>query len=143
MAEKEDQKAVEGDEEQVQGEAEVEAAEEVFASAKDIPRPSTELDAVPKGKIGKFKIALIGEAGSSALVEEVEGINLKQASDVRTPLMTVILGILDKEGGTVVLEDLVEQVEKYWNRPFPASPYSKEEFIYTIVRDSDQIRVIQ
>ena len=106
-----------------------------------IPRPATSLDSPPHGEIGKFTVMFLGDLSSAPVLEEVEQINKEATSDARTPLMTVILAIIAKNGGTMVIEDLASQVGQYWNREFPTSPFDLEEFIYVLVRGSDSIRV--
>ncbi len=105
------------------------------------PRPATSLDSPPKGEIGKFTVMFLGDLSSAPVLEEIEQINTQATSDARTPLMTVILAVIAKNGGTMLLEDLATQVGQYWNREFPTSPFDLEEFIYVLVRSSDSIRV--
>jgi len=111
------------------------------ASAKSIPRPGTAMAAPPKGLIGKARVSLLGDIEFAPTLEEVQKLNKETSGEARTPLMTVILAILAKHGGTMAVEDLAGQVAKYWNRPFPSSPYNTEEFIYIIVRNSESVRV--
>src|SRR5690606_14248962 len=80
--------------------------QEVVASAKSIPRPGTAMASPPKGQIGKVKVTLLGDVASAPVLEEVEKINKESTGAARTPLMTVIQGILAKNGGTMLLEDL-------------------------------------
>jgi hypothetical protein len=121
---------------------EAEAVEqEVVATAKSIPRPGTAMASPPKGHIGKVKVTLLGDLESAPILEEVEKANRESTGTARTPLMTVIQGILAKNGGTMLLEDLAGQVVKVWNRTFPSSPYNPQEFIYIMVQNSDSIRV--
>ncbi len=111
------------------------------ASAKSIPRPGTAMASPPKGLIGKVKVSLLGDMELAPTLEEIQKINKETPGDARTPLMAVIHGILAKHGGTMALEELAGQVGKYWNRPFPSSPYNTQEFIYILVRNSDSVRV--
>ncbi|HTY23720.1 MAG TPA: hypothetical protein VMC85_11350 [Desulfomonilaceae bacterium] len=113
----------------------------VIASAKSIPRPGTAMASPPKGSIGKVSVSLLGDLDSAPVLEEVQKINKEAREDARTPLMTVIHAILAKHGGTMPLEDLAGQVVKYWNRTFPPSPYSNEEFVYIMMRNSDSVRI--
>jgi len=106
-----------------------------------IPRPATSLDSPPKGDVGKFTVMLLSDISSAPVLEDVEQINKQASSQARTPLMTVILAIIAKNGGTMVLEDLASQVAEYWNRSFPTSPFTREEFIYVLVRSADNLRV--
>jgi hypothetical protein len=115
--------------------------QEVVASAKSIPRPGTAMASPPKGQIGKVTVTLLGDLASAPILEEVEKVNKESTGTARTPLMTVIQGILAKNGGTMLLEDLAGQVGRVWNRTFPASPYNPQEFVYIMVQNSDSIRV--
>ena len=74
------------------------------ASAKSIPRPGTAMASPPKGLIGKAKVSLLGDMELVPTLEEIQKINKEAPGDARTPLMTVILGILAKHGGTMALE---------------------------------------
>jgi hypothetical protein len=114
---------------------------EVVASAKSIPRPDTAMASPPKGQIGKVRVTLLGDLASAPILDDVEKINKESTGAARTPLMTVIQGILAKHGGTMLLEDLAGQVAKVWNRTFPSSPYNPQEFVYIMVQNSDSFRV--
>ena len=109
-------------------------------SAKDLSRPATALAVPPQMDIAKLTISLSGDLEAPTL-EEVRQINEDVSNESRTPLMTVIESILAEKGGTLPLRDLSELVSQYWNRPFPTSPYSKEEFIYILALSSDHLRV--
>ncbi len=115
--------------------------QEVVASAKSIPRPGTAMASPPKGQIGKVKVTLLGDIDSAPVLGEVEKANRDATGSGRTPLMTVIQGILASQGGSMSLEDLAGKVGKVWNRTLPTSPYNAQEFIYIMVRNSDSIRV--
>lgn len=106
-----------------------------------IPRPATSLDSPPKGDVGKFTVMLLGEVSSAPVLEDIEQTNRYATSEARTPLMAVILAILAKNGGTMLVEDLAAQVGQYWNRSFPTSPFTTVEFVYVLVRSSDNVRV--
>ena len=106
-----------------------------------IPRPATSLDFPPKGDIGKFSVMLLSDIASAPVLEDVEHVNKFAGSEARTPLMTVILAIIAKNGGTMLLDDLANQVGEFWNRSFPTSPFTRLEFIYVLVRSSDSLRV--
>jgi hypothetical protein len=41
------------------------------------------------------------------------------------------------------LSKLVPKVKKYWNRPFPATPYTDEELVFIMARNSDGVRVTE
>ena len=114
--------------------------EEPLVSAKDIPRPQTMVDAAPKGNVGDIKVFLAGERVGGPSLEEIERTNSNNDTDMRTPLMAVILGILQHKGKAMTLEDLAAEVARYWNRTFPTSPYSPEEFLFVMVRNSDHVR---
>lgn len=117
------------------------AEPEKIASARDIPRPATSLPGMPAKGVGKLIVSLLGDASLMPELEEVAGINEEPGREGRTPVMTVILAILKKNGGSMRIEELAVQTRTYWNRPFPASPYTPEEFIYVLVRNSDDLRV--
>jgi hypothetical protein len=108
---------------------------------RSIPRPATSLDSPPRGEIGKFTVLLLDDISSAPVLEDVELINKEATTEARTPLMTVILAIIARNGGSMVLEDLASQVGQSWNRQFPASPFDLEQFIYVLVRSADNIRV--
>jgi len=112
-----------------------------LASAKSVPRPSTILAAPPKGEVGRITVSIVGDGSHALELDEVDGINSSAGTRGRTPLMTVIEAVLASHGGSLTLAELTEQVGKHWNRPFPASPYSKEEFIYVVASNSDRVRV--
>ena len=134
--------ALEESEERLPAPAESEESRQYeVASAKSIPRPGTAMASPPRGLIGKVKVSLLGDMELGPTLEEVQKVNKETQGDARTPLMTVVHAILAKHGGTMALEELAGQVGKYWNRPFPSSPYNTEEFIYILVRNSDSIRV--
>jgi len=111
------------------------------ASARNIQRPATTLANPPKAKIGKLRISLLGDLASAPSLEEIEKINREPLSQGRTPLITVIQAALAKAGGTMNLEDLAAQALKCWNRPLPASPYSSEQFVYVMARNTDNIKI--
>jgi hypothetical protein len=113
--------------------------EVVIATARNMPRPTTTLPSPPKGKVGKCVASLLGDISSVQSIEEVERIN--KSGQAKTPIVAVIQAVLAKAGGTMTLEELAPEVRKYWNRTFPTSPYSPEELIYIIVKNSDNIRV--
>ena len=111
------------------------------ASAKSMPKPGTSLAAAVKSDVGKLTVSLLGEAGSAPVLADVEKFNKKGEGDSRTPLMTVVQAVLAKAGGSMQIGDLAAKLASTWNRPFPASPYTDEEIIYLLVRNSDSVRV--
>jgi hypothetical protein len=111
------------------------------ASARNMPRPLTVLPAAPEKKVGTCTIVLLGDPSLYPSLDEVERFNKSGDSDARTPLSAVITALVKKAGGTITIEDLTQQVAKYWDRPFPSSPYTLEEFLYMIARNSDNMRV--
>jgi|GEM_PF-919930 len=113
----------------------------VLASAKHIPRPTTSLAAPPRGHVAKVTVSLLGDVASVPSLEDVVKINTKAGSKGRTPIMTVIQAVLAKSGGTMALAELAAKVRENLNRPFPASPYTPEEFIYVMVRNCDNLRI--
>ncbi|MCA1960002.1 MAG: hypothetical protein LDL33_04320 [Desulfomonile sp.] len=112
-----------------------------LASAKSVPKPTTALAAPPKGNIGQIKVSIVGDSSHVPDLSEVDNINSIAGARSRTPLMTVIEAVLASHGGSLTLAELTERVGKHWNRPFPASPYSKEEFIYVVASNSDRVRL--
>ncbi len=129
-----------GDAETTAGGGEAPETEKV-ASARDIPRPSTSLSGRPGKDVGKLVVSLLGEASLIPDLEEVARMNEEPGKEGRTPVMTVIHAILKKNGGNMKIQELAVQTRTYWNRPFPASPYTPEEFIYVLVNNSDDLRV--
>lgn len=113
------------------------------ASAKGIPRPSSSLAAPLGTQVGSLKVSLLADPEIVPSLEEVERINTTSGSDVRTPLLAVVQAVLVNTGGAMSIADLAPKVRKYWNRPFPAGPYSGEEFIYLMIANSDHLRVTQ
>ncbi|MGB6065301.1 MAG: hypothetical protein WBG50_10860 [Desulfomonilaceae bacterium] len=111
------------------------------ASARNIPRPRTSLASAFQGDINKLTVSLLGDVASAPALADVEKLNKKGDVESRTPLMTVILAVLAKAGGSMQLAQLAAETRKYWNRPFPTVPYTDEEFIYIILRNSDSVRV--
>ncbi len=111
------------------------------ASARSMPKAGTSLAVAVKSDIGKLTVSLLGDAGSAPVLADVEKINKKAEGDSRTPLMTVVLAVLGKAGDSMPLGDLASQTRKYWNRPLPGGPYTDEEIIYLLVRNSDSVRV--
>jgi hypothetical protein len=110
------------------------------ASARFLSRPATALPIAGVGDITGLKASLVGETPGPTL-EEIRRVNQEQGGDSRTPLMTVIQAIIRDRGGSMPLADLCSAVTEHWNRPFPASPYSPEEFIYVMARNSDHILI--
>ena len=117
--------------------------QEPFASAKDIPEPATLLAVPPRRTVGEVSVSLLSNVESVPLLEEVERTNANSLAEARTPLMTVIQALLAASGGSMTVAELATQVRRYWNRPFPGSPYTDEEFVYVMVRNSDDLRVDQ
>jgi hypothetical protein len=112
-----------------------------LASALNISRPKTFLAFRPRGDISNFIIFLIGDLDSVLPLSDVEKINFAPHSASRTPILTVIHSVLADAGGSLRLDELTEQVFKYLNRTIDPSPYTKSEFVYLVVRNSDHIRV--
>ena len=120
--------------------SEEEEKEEPFASAKNIPRPRTCLYAPPAGEVSELTVSLVIGLEFAPSLTEVTRAN-EGESERKTPLMAVVQAVIANAGGTISIRDLAEQARRYWNRPFPTSPYTPEEFIYITVRDSDDLRV--
>jgi len=135
----------EGAQEHVRGTGDAQGESEVLAlplaSAKTLSRPSTALPSPPTGEVGELTVSVIGDISRSPELDEVEKINRAGGAHGRTPLMTVVEAILASRGGSLKITELTDLVDQHWNRPFPASPYSKEEFVYVVVSNSDRVRV--
>ncbi|MBM4326738.1 MAG: hypothetical protein FJ118_06200 [Deltaproteobacteria bacterium] len=114
-----------------------EEEEAVIATAKDIPPPSSRLGAPPKGPLGSLKIALLKDAPAGLSLEEIKKMTGPGAT--RPPVMSIIEAVLADAGGAMELKKLCVEVEKYWNRPFPSTPYTKEEFLYILVSKSHYV----
>lgn len=124
-----------------EGEDEGSAEEIKHVSAKDLPGPETLLDSRPDSQVGNLKVSLIPSEVALPTLEEVEAINQNPDVAARTPLMTVVLAVLQNAGGTMKIKELVEKVALHWNRPFPTSPYTPEEVVYMVTRNSDHVRI--
>lgn len=109
------------------------------ASAKNMPKTATNLAALPKKEISLLEVSLVGDVSRAPDLDEVE--NLNRSGKGRSPMMTVIEAVVARNGGTIRLDDLAEQVEKYWNRPFPTSPYTKVELVSLVIGNSDKVRI--
>jgi hypothetical protein len=114
--------------------------EQTPASARNIARPATSLPTHVQKKLSKMTVTLLADITSVSNLDQIDKIN-KLDSQTRTPILSVILAIVAKSGGQIQLDELAALVPKHWNRPLPASPYTLEEFIYMIVRNSDSLRV--
>jgi hypothetical protein len=116
-------------------------AEKQIVTAKDLPQPSTALDSPRKRALDKIRVSLAAELPPISSMSEIEEINGRNDYDSRTPLTTVLLSALEDAGGTMKLTELAEKAARLWNRPFPSSPYTREEFIYLVIRSSDYILI--
>lgn len=112
-----------------------------LASAKGMPKPNTTLASPPAGDVRQLTVSIVGDIRRAPELDEVDQINRAAHGHTRTPLMTVIEAILARHGGSLKLDELTELVGRHWNRPFPSSPFSKEEFLYCVVSSSDRVRV--
>lgn len=110
------------------------------ATARRIPPPKTHLPVFPSEQLSSVTVSLIGDVESAPDLEVVEKTNLQGRDEPRTPLLTVVAAVLKREGGSAPLHAIAEDVVKYWNRPLPGGPYSTEEFLYMVIRGSDNIR---
>jgi len=113
-----------------------------IVSAKNIPRPSTALPIRGKSGLSQFRVSYLGDAENIPTLSEVAKINSDNRSDARTPLVTVTHAILVTHGGTLSIAELVREVRKYWNRNFPTSPYTEEEFLYLVLRGCPDVRIV-
>ncbi len=117
-----------------------ESASEQFASARDLPRPVTNLPSPPSGEVSELTVTLLIDIELAPSLAEIEKMNSREGGP-RTPMMSVVQAVIADAGGTISIRDLAEKVRRYWNRPFPTSPYTPEEFIYVTVQNSDDLRV--
>ncbi len=113
----------------------------VVATARTIPRPVTSLASRLKGDVGKVTVSLLGDSASFPALEDIKKINGRADTRERTPVMTVIQALLAQSGGKMKVADLAEKVGIHWNRPLPSSPYTPQEFVYLMVRHSDNMSV--
>ena len=90
---------------------------------------------------GSLPFHSLGMSEPPLTLADVEKFNKRGEGESRTPLMTVVQAVLAKAGGSMRLGELATQTRKYWNRPFPTSPYTEEELIYLLLRNSDSVRV--
>jgi hypothetical protein len=112
------------------------------ALAKQLPRPTATLGSLAfSGPIEDLTVSLIGDPALAPGIENIQGINEQSETECRAPLSSALAAILRKEGGSMRLADLAAEVSELWNRPFPSSFYSKEEFVYLVVKDNDHMRV--
>jgi hypothetical protein len=112
-----------------------------LASAKNMSRPTTTLAVPPRGAVGELTVSIAGDARRAQDPDEGDMSSRAVEAHGRTPLMAVIEVLLARHGGSLRLSELTDLVGKHWNRPFPTSPYSNEEFIYVVVSSSDRVRV--
>ncbi|MFH1115006.1 MAG: hypothetical protein V1792_13930 [Pseudomonadota bacterium] len=112
----------------------------VPASARDLPRPATNLLVPSSGDVSELTVTLLGDIALASSLEEIERKNSGEGGP-RTPMMSVVHAVIANAGGTISIRDLAEEVRKYWNRPFPTSPYTPEEFMYVNACNSDDLRI--
>jgi hypothetical protein len=111
-----------------------------FASARNLPRSPTNLPSPPSGKVSELTVTLLSDMELAASLDEIEKANSLEGGP-RTPMMSVVHAVIASAGGTISIRDLAEEVRRYWNRPFPTSSYTPEEFIYLTARNSYDLRV--
>ncbi len=114
---------------------------EPLATAKDIKRPTTSLPTSPKRDVAGLSVSLLSNISLGPSLDEIDKVNLRGDKETRTPIATVIEAVLGAHGGTMRLGELAREVAKHWNRPLPGGPYSADEFIYLVVKDSDRVRI--
>ena len=85
------------------------------------------------GEVSELTVTLLGDLELASSLEEIERMNSREGGP-RTPMMSVVQAVIANAGGTISIRDLAEQVRRYWNRPFPTSPYTPEEFMYVTGR---------
>ena len=117
--------------------------DEDYVSARDLKPPATVLASAPPGDVGNLSVALLESLSPGLSLDEVNAINAKEGVDTRTPVMAVIEAVLAANGGKMTVNSLTEEVSKYWHKPFPTTPYSTDEFVYLVVRDSDRFVISQ
>jgi hypothetical protein len=113
----------------------------VVASARNIPQPATTLPIFPSKSVGEMLVSYLGELSTAPSLEDLERLNKSGDGKPRTPLTTVILAIVAHAGGEISVQDLAAQVGQHWNRLLPGSPYTLEEFVFMVARNSDNLRV--
>lgn len=111
-------------------------------TAKNMPRPATALPIRGKSGLSQFRVTFLGDPENIPTLTEIAKINSDTRSEVRTPLMTVIHAILATQGGTLSVGELVKEVRRYWNRSFPTSPYSEEEFLYLVLKNAPNMKIV-
>jgi hypothetical protein len=114
-----------------------------IVTAKDLKAPATVLASAPPGDVGNLTVSLLESLSPGLSLEEVNAINAKEGVDARTPVMAVIEAVLAANGGKMTVTSLTEEVAKYWRKPFPTTPYSTDEFVFLVVRDSDRFIIYQ
>lgn len=111
-------------------------------SAKNIPSPTTTLPIRVKIGLSQLKVSYLGDTENIPTLSDVAKINSDTRSDARTPLLTVAYAILVTHGGTLTIGELAREIRKYWNRNFPTSPYTEEEFLYLVLRNCPDVRLL-
>jgi hypothetical protein len=110
-------------------------------SSLGVDPPATVLPVILGEDVGGLVVALIGSAPDTPDLEEVIKMNSQESSKTKTPLMTVIKAVLRGNGGRMAIKDLAEAAQRSWMRPFPTSPYTREEFIFMMTRNSDSLKI--
>jgi len=111
-----------------------------LASARDLARSASNLPSPPSGEVSELTVTLLSDMELASSLDEIERMNAVEGGP-RTPMMSVVHAVIASAGGTISIGDLAQNVGKYWNRPFPTSPYTPEEFMYLTARNSDELRV--
>ena len=116
----------------------VDDQEEDIVTARDLKAPTTVLASPHVVDVGNLTVELLKTLSPGMSLDEVNTINAQAGVDTRTPVMTVIEAVLAANDGKMKVKSLTEEVTKYWHKPFPTTPYSDDEFVYLIVKDSDR-----
>jgi hypothetical protein len=111
------------------------------ASARSIRRSTTVLQYRQTADVARLTVSLLGDRAFVPSLDDVDKVNAVSSAAVRTPLMTVVLAVLGKHGGSLTVDKLTDEVQKHWNRPFPPSPYTPMEFMYLTVRNAHDVVV--
>jgi N-acetyl-beta-hexosaminidase len=117
------------------------ASPRLGAVSLGVKPPDTVLPMALKKDVGDLTVALIGLAVDAPDLEEVVKINSREDGGAKTPLMTVIKAMLKRNGNRMKIKELARGAEENWRRPFPTSPYGREEFIFMMTRNSDSLKI--
>lgn len=103
--------------------------------------PVTVLPVILSEDVGGLIVSLIGSPSDTPDLQEVNRVNVQEGAATKTPLMTVIKAVLRARGGRMSVRELADETSKNWGRPFPSSPYTPEEFMFMMTRNSDSLKI--